>query len=247
MATWLGLIILLLIAGPALNLASGRASLSGDWRTASNRSAGLAPDPASHPEAVVQVYASRAFSWRGAFSDHMWLAVKPHGAARYTRYEVIGWFRSSGHSVVSATDQRAPDAEWFGAAPRVISDVRGAAADAIVVKLPAALAAYPFADTYTVWPGPNSNTFIAHLGRALPELHLTMPSTAVGKDFLPLSEAVSRTPSGSGVQVSLYGVLGVLAGRDEGFEVNVLGLVAGFDLMHPALKLPGIGRVPADY
>jgi len=247
MATWLGLIVLLLIAGPALNLASGRASLHGDWRTASNRSAGLAPDPASHPEAVVQVYASRAYSWRGAFADHMWIAVKPQGAARYTRYEVIGWFRSSGRSVISANDQRAPDAEWFGAAPRVISDVRGAAADAIVAKLPAALAAYPFADTYTVWPGPNSNTFIAHLGRALPELHLTMPSTAVGKDFLPLSEAVSRTPSGTGVQVSLYGVLGVLAGRDEGFEVNVLGLVAGFDLMHPALKLPGIGRVPGDH
>ena len=102
MAIWLGLIFLLLIAGPALNLASGRASLSGDWRTASNRSAGLAPDPASHPEAVVQVYASRAFSWRGAFADHMWLAVKPQGAARYTRYEVIGWFRSTGHSVISA-------------------------------------------------------------------------------------------------------------------------------------------------
>ena len=104
MAIWLGLIFLLLIAGPTLNLASGRASLSGDWRTASNRSAGLAPDPVSHPEAVVQVYASRAFSWRGAFADHIWLAVKPQGASRYTRYEVIGWFRSSGHSVSRPTD-----------------------------------------------------------------------------------------------------------------------------------------------
>lgn len=247
MAIWLGVIFLLLIAGPALNLASGRASLSGDWRTASNRPAGLAPDPTTHPEAVVQVYASRAFSWRGAFADHMWLAVKPQGAARYTRYEVIGWFRSSGHSVISATDQRAPDGEWFGAAPRVISDVRGADADAIVAKLPAALASYPFGDTYTVWPGPNSNTFLAHIGRAIPELHLTMPSTAVGKDFLPLREALSRTPSGSGMQLSLYGILGVLAGRDEGIELNVLGLVAGIDVMHPALKLPGIGRIPGDY
>lgn len=247
MTFWLAAVLLLLFAGPALNFASGRASLSGDWRNASNRSAGLAPDPASHPEAVVQVYASRAFSWRGAFADHMWLAVKPQGASRYTRYEVIGWFASRGRSVVSVTDQRPPDAEWFGAPPRVVSDVRGAAADAIVAKLPAALASYPFGDTYTVWPGPNSNTFIAYLGRALPELHLTMPSTAVGKDFLPLSEAVSRTPSGSGIQLSLYGVLGVLAGRDEGLEVNVLGLVAGLDVAHPALKLPGIGRVPGDH
>ncbi len=229
-----------------LNLASGRASLRGDWRTASNRSTGLAPDPASHPEAVVQVYASRAFSWRGAFSDHTWLAVKAQGADRYTRYEVIGWFRSSGHSVLSVSDERAPDAEWFGAPPRVIRDVRGAAADAIIAKLPGAIAAYPFGDTYTVWPGPNSNTFLAYVGRAIPELRLTLPSTAVGKDYLPITQAMSRTPSGDGLQFSLYGVLGVLAGRDEGLELNVLGLVTGVDIVRPALKLPGIGRVPAD-
>lgn len=246
MVLWLVLIFLLLIAGPALNLASGRASLRGDWRTASNRSAGVAPEPASHDEAVVQVYASRAFSWRGAFSDHMWLAVKPRNAERYTRYEVIGWFRSTGHSVVSISDKRPPDAEWFGAAPRVVRDVRGEPADAIIAKLPAAIAAYPFGDTYTVWPGPNSNTFLAYLGRAIPELHLILPSTAVGKDFLPISEAVSRTPSGDGIQISLYGVLGVLAGRDEGLELNVLGLVTGIDFARPALKFPGIGRVPGE-
>jgi hypothetical protein len=29
----------------------------------------------------------------------------------------------------------------------------------------------------------------------------------------------------------------------EGLELNVLGLVAGFDFRHPAIKLPGYGRV----
>ena len=29
----------------------------------------------------------------------------------------------------------------------------------------------------------------------------------------------------------------------EGVELNVLGLVAGVDLRHPALKIPGFGRV----
>ena len=57
---------------------------------------------------------------------------------------------------------------------------------------------------------------------------------------------MSRTPSGDGIQISLYGVLGVLAGRDEGLELNVLGLVTGIDFVRPALKLPGIGRVPGD-
>ena len=44
-----------------------------------------------HPEAIVQVYASRTFGWRGAFAVHTWVAAKPAGADRYTRYEVIGW------------------------------------------------------------------------------------------------------------------------------------------------------------
>ncbi len=36
-----------------------------DWRTASREPAGLAPDPATTPEAVVQVYSARAVYWRG--------------------------------------------------------------------------------------------------------------------------------------------------------------------------------------
>ena len=73
-----------------------------------------------------------------------------------------------------------------------------------------------------------------------------MPSTAIGKDYLPIDRIVSTTPSGTGVQVSLLGLLGVIAGPDEGLELNVLGLVTGVDVRRPALKLPGIGRVPGD-
>ena len=95
-------------------------------------------------------------------------------------------------------------------------------------------------------PGPNSNTFLAHLGREIPELRLTLPPTAIGKDYLPDGRIFARTPSGTGYQASIAGLLGLIAGGDEGFELNVLGLVTGFDLARPALKLPGIGRVPAD-
>lgn len=247
MALWVGLLLMLLLAGPMLNLAFGRASLRGDWRTASHASAGLAPDPATHREAIVQVYASRAFAWRGAFADHTWLAVKPRGDDGYARYEVIGWYGGGGRSALSISDGRAPDAEWFGAAPRVIRDVRGADAEAIIAKLPDAILSYPYADTYRAWPGPNSNTFLAHLGREIPELRLTLPSTAVGKDYLPITQFVARTPSGTGIQLSLYGVFGVLAGWDEGLELNVLGLVTGIDVRRPALKLPGLGGVPRGY
>jgi hypothetical protein len=32
--------------------------------------------------------------------------------------------------------------------------------------------------------------------------------------------------------------------RDEGVELNLFGLVTGVDFRRPALKLPGIGRIP---
>jgi hypothetical protein len=242
---WSLAFVALLTAGPLATLAFGPASLATEWRTATSRSIGAAPDPATHPEAIVQVYAGRAFNWRGAFAVHTWLAAKPAGADRYTRYEVIGWNVRRGGSAISVSDARAPDAEWFGATPIKIRDVRGAVAEAVIARLPEAVAAYPYPDTYTAWPGPNSNTFVAHLGRAIPELRLTLPPLAIGKDYLPDGRIVARTPSGTGVQFSLGGVLGVLAGGDEGFELNVLGLVTGFDVRHPALKLPGIGRIPA--
>jgi len=243
-AQWLLLLLALLLAGPLATVAIGRASLAGDWRTATHRPAGLAPDPATHPDAIVQVYAGRAFGWRGAFSDHTWLAAKPKGATTYTRYEVIGWYGGSGRSVVSIGSSRAPDAEWYGAAPRVVRDIRGTQAEAVIAQLPKAIEAYDSPRSYRVWPGPNSNTFIAYLGRAIPDLELTMPSTAVGKDYLPGGGLFARTPSGTGWQVSLLGLLGVAVGKDEGLEVNLLGLTVGVDVLHPALKLPGIGRLP---
>jgi hypothetical protein len=237
-------LVVLLAAGPLLTLAFGKVSLRGDWSTATHRPVGFAPDPAQHGDAVVQVYAGRTFGWRGAFSVHTWLAAKPKDAARYTRYEVVGWYARMGRSAISVSSMRAADAEWFGAAPELVRDLRGGDAEAVIAKLDAATASYPYAHRYSAWPGPNSNTFIAHLGREIPELRLAMPSNAVGKDYVPLAQAIERTPSGTGYQLSVYGLLGALAALDEGVELNVLGMVVGLDLRNPALKLPGIGRVP---
>ena len=48
MILWFVLALALLLAGPLLTLAFGKVSVGGDWRTATHRSAGFAPDPASH-------------------------------------------------------------------------------------------------------------------------------------------------------------------------------------------------------
>ncbi len=76
----------------------------------------------------------------------------------------------------------------------------------------------------------------------MPELGVALPANAVGKDYLSNGSIVARAPSGTGFQVSLYGLLGFLVARDEGLEVNLFGLNFGIDPLGPALKLPFIGR-----
>jgi hypothetical protein len=212
------------------------------WWELRRDSSGQAPDPVSTPEAVVQVYAARAVGWRGILAVHTWTAVKRRDAPSFVRYEVIGWGVDQGAPAVRV-NRMGPDNYWFGARPDLLVDLRGDGVEPVVDKIEAAVAAYPYRDSYLTWPGPNSNTFTAWLGRAVPELGLRLPPTAIGKDYLPGGVPVGRSPGGRGVQLSLFGLLGVLAGVDEGLEVNVLGLVFGVDVKDPALKLPLVGRV----
>lgn len=230
----------LLVASAAVSI--GKHTVMADWRTASREPLGIAPDPAVTREAVVQVYAARAFSWRGIFGVHTWIAAKPTDAAAFTVYEIIGWRARHGGSALVITE-KAPDQRWFGAEPEIIADKRGAGVDDMIRRIDTAARAYPHARTYTVWPGPNSNTFTAHVARAVPELALDLPPTAIGKDYLPGGGFAAKTPSGTGYQLSLFGLLGVMAGVEEGVEVNILGLTFGIDPKDLAVKLPLAGRL----
>jgi hypothetical protein len=126
----------------------------------------------------------------------------------------------------------------------VVADLRGAAAAAAIPKIEAAVKAYQYgnAGDYRIWPGPNSNTFVAAILRAIPEAQAALPANAVGRDFRPLPY-VGLTDSRTGVEASLLGVLGIKLGWVEGVEFNLLGLVAGLDLRNPGIKLPGFGHI----
>jgi hypothetical protein len=209
------------------------------WHQASMAATGLAPDPVKTRDAVVQVYAAKAFGWRGALSVHTWIIVKPTGSAQFKRFDVVGW----GATPVVRENYAAADALWYGGRPEILLDVRGEQAEPLIRDIEAAVAAYPFADAYRIWPGPNSNTFTAYIGRHVPDLRLDMPANAIGKDYMPITSPIARAPSGTGIQVSLLGVLGATLAVEEGIEINILGLSAGIDVLHPALRLPGLGRV----
>jgi Protein of unknown function (DUF3750) len=211
------------------------------FRDADWSSVGMLPPATADRDARLLVFTGRTGRWKGIFSLHSWVVFKPANATTWSRYDVVGWgqpVRSNGW---------APDGRWFGDVPVVLMDVRGAQAEALIPKVKAAIAEYgynQFGD-YRMWPGPNSNTFVATVLRAVPELETTLPPNAVGKDFRAYPY-VGLTDSRTGVEASLFGLIGFKLGWVEGVELNFLGLVAGLDLRHPGIKLPGFGRIGID-
>lgn len=213
------------------------------WWDLRRDSSEQAPIATESDDAIIQVYAARAARWRGAFGVHTWIATKKQGEKHYTRLEVIGYSVYWGHNAVRVR-RGSPDSYWFGNRPNLLRDIRGGdSVDAMIDRLHAAADTYPYNDTYHVWPGPNSNTFTAYLGRAVPEMRLELPSNAIGKDYVEWADMVSVSPSGTGAQLSFKGVAGAIVGLEEGLELNILGLTAGIDFSPLALKLPAVGRL----
>ena len=109
------MIIFLLLVFVPIGASAARYFLAGDgrgnWQTADRSSAGILPPLATHPEALIRVFAARTVRWRSIFAVHTWLVIKEQGAATYSRYDYTAWgdpIRSNGF---------AADARWFGATP----------------------------------------------------------------------------------------------------------------------------------
>lgn len=209
------------------------------WSAADWSSSGIAPRPNAMKDALVQVYAARTGRWKGIFAIHSWIVIKTENAPAYTRYEVVGWGRPVRRNAHAA------DGRWYSNMPELLYEARGAQAAALIPKIEKAVLDYPFAEhgDYRIWPGPNSNTFVAWVLARVPEIDLHLPPTAIGKDYPADGRVVSLTPSRTGFKLNLFGLAGLTLALNEGLEINMLGLVAGIDILRPALKLPGIGRV----
>ncbi|MGK9172758.1 DUF3750 domain-containing protein [Yokenella regensburgei] len=237
------LIFLAIFLSLALSLHQRESLAQDGWWSARRDSTGMAPDARRYAsQAVVQIYAAPTWGWKGVVAVHPWIIFKRAGETDYSRYEVISW--GAGQKV--RRNQNTPDGYWYGAKPRLLVEHRGAAAGAMIPKIEAAIASYPWPETYRAWPGPNSNTFIAHIGREVPELRLDMPANAPGKDFRGLLNPVGLPPSGRGIQVSLLGVAGFTLGREEGLELNILSVNIGVSFSPLRLRLPFIGGLGGD-
>ena len=203
-----------------------------------------APLPEEYDEAVVQVYAARTWGKKGAFAVHTCIVTKRRGERFYNRYEIVGWQLRWSSSALRSSRWSAHDSSgWYGNQATLLVDHRGAGVDAMIQDIETAIENYPYRDQYRLWPGPNSNTFTAYLGLAVPALRLDLPSTAVGKDYRPLPRFLGWSPSGTGVQISLLGLASLSLGYEEGVEVSLLGANFEWDIFDMAIELPLLGRL----
>lgn len=209
-----------------------------NWSSADWSASGVLPSPARDAPARVAVLAARTGGLKGAFAVHSWIVIKRNGADAYDRYDVVGWgtpVRKNGYPA---------DGRWYSNAPEIVWQAEGEKAEALIPKIEAAIAAYPHAKpgSYRLWPGPNSNTFVAGILRAVPEIDAVLPPNAVGRDYLPGGGFLAYDPAGD-LHLTLYGLAGLSVGVKSGLEVHLLGLVAGFDVARPGVKIPALGRI----
>ena len=232
------LIVFLLPAGLALGWWGAKEHPS-SWRTANWQSAGVLPPASSENDAVIYVMAARTGGMKGALAVHSWIVTKQKGMTDYNRYEKLGWGNPVRRNAYPA------DARWYSNSPEVIFEVRGERAFRLIPRIEAAIKSYPYSyrGGYKIWPGPNSNSFIAHVVNSVPELGIALPANAVGRNFLAGDSWYQLDPDWTNLIVSWDGLFGFAVGARYGVEIHFMGLVSGFDLLSPAIKLPGFGRI----
>jgi len=143
----------------------------------------MAPDPSVFTEAVVQVYGADVWGFRGNFAIHTWVATKASNESDYTIHQVIGWRQRRGRPVLSISEGD-PARPWYGSPAVLLHDVRGTDAETLVERIRQAVRDYPYPREYRMWPGPNSNSFVAWIGLEVPELGLELPAKAIGQSWM---------------------------------------------------------------
>ena len=206
------------------------------WRYANWSSAGILPEAKDDLPAKVYILSARTGGIKGALASHSWIVLKRKNARFYDRYDVVGWGRPVRHNAYDA------DGRWYSNVPVIETQIEGERAEKLIPQIEAAIADYKWQKhgDYTIWPGPNSNTFVASIIRDVPGFDARTPATAVGRDYPADGNWAAFDPSGS-LRLSAGGYAGLVIGPEDGLELNFLGLVAGFNPTKLEIKVPGFG------
>lgn len=136
--------------------------------------------PSETDAASIQVYGASVWGFRGYFAIHTWIATRSADEQRHHIHQVIGWrLRRTGSALTFHEGD--PDTPWFGNEAILLHELTGADAEAVIPAVREAIKSYPFATTYTMFPGPNSNSFTEWVAQEVPELGLQLPAKAIGR------------------------------------------------------------------
>ncbi|WP_420333683.1 DUF3750 domain-containing protein [Roseibium sp.] len=208
------------------------------WRYASWASAGILPEKPPVNQAEIYVLTARTGGMKGAFATHSWLVLKPRGAERYDRYDVVGWGTPVRKNAYDA------DGHWYSNKPVINYRLVGARAEELLPKVESAIEGYRWRERgdYTIWPGPNSNTFVETVLQQVPALAAATPSTAVGRDFPADGRWIGNRDDGA-FFATAGGYFGFVIGGNAGLELNFLGLVAGINPAAARISIPAFGAL----
>ncbi len=204
------------------------------------------PEPSIPSEGPAVALVGAPIPKIGLVARHTWLLVRGAGESRWERWEMwqdAGLTASAAGHVhrdllqpLEGVGAGKASVEWL-----LVGEGTQAAVECVRREAPA----YQERNDYRVWPGPNSNTFTDTMIRRC-QLGAPMTGTAVGKDWQGWF-FVGSSRQGTGLEVEVAGILGLVIGIREGVELHALGTTVGVDLWPPALIVPfGDGRLGWD-
>lgn len=207
-----------------------------NWRQANWSSAGILPAKPAIDSAEIYLMTARVGGLKGAFASHSWIVLKREGAPHYDRYDVVGWGRPVRKNAYAA------DAFWYSNAPEIRHYMTGHQAALLIPQIEDAIKRYKWREhgDYVIWPGPNSNSFIATILDEVPALNMLTDGSAVGRDFPADGRFIGQRKSGDWF-ISFAGYAGVVMGKNAGLELNFLGLVAGLNPFQRSISIPAFG------
>jgi len=200
--------------------------------------------PADEPWIVAVKSARLPFDrWYSAFAHHSWIDVKHGGPDAWRRIEIRS--RRSGVGITPIGDDEARGDVWHERRPvHLLGAITGEAARRVAQRIEEAAVARAelYRDGYRLWPGPNSNTFVADLVREFGELSCVFDPNAIGKDYPGWIDA-GATASKTGLRVDTP-IVGAALALQEGVELHLFGLTLGVCAWPPGISLPFLPRLP---
>lgn len=209
------------------------------WRNADWSASGLLPPASADQQPQIHVLAARTGGMKGALSVHSWIVIKRPGATEYERFDKVGWGNPVRRNAYPA------DGNWYSNRPWLVHSIAGEDAARLIPQIDAAIASYPFNGfgDYRAWPGPNSNTFIAHILAQVPAIGVKLPANAVGRDYGSGLFDFHFAPAPPALSAGIAGVVGFSFDARSGAEMQLGGLVAGVNWREPGIILPGSGLI----